>query len=123
MSLAPARSLGAFLKARLAVNGIQCAARSLGTLTAAGLGLLSNMGASSSFGTWRLARHASSFVARRERHCPLYLRSIRRFEHKYAARVASQARSADPEHFAVGFRGLEPQEIGLWISRLERGPA
>src|SRR5450756_3131347 len=44
MSLAPARSRGAFLKARLAVNGIQCAARSFGTLTAAGLGLLSSMG-------------------------------------------------------------------------------
>src|SRR5580698_2463651 len=44
MSLAPARSRGAFLKARLAVNGIQCAARSLGTLTAAGRGLLSSIG-------------------------------------------------------------------------------
>src|SRR6185369_11706254 len=47
MSLAPASSRGAFLKARFAVNGIQCAARSLGTLTAAGRGLLSSMGASS----------------------------------------------------------------------------
>src|SRR5690242_4255101 len=43
MSLAPASSRGAFLNARLAVNGIQCAARSLGTLTAAGRGLLSSM--------------------------------------------------------------------------------
>src|SRR3569832_771019 len=43
MSLAPASSRGAFLKARLAVNGIQCAARSLGTLTAAERGLLSSM--------------------------------------------------------------------------------
>src|SRR5277367_2648343 len=42
MSLAPASSRGAFLKARLAVNGIQCAARSLGTLTAE-CGLLSSM--------------------------------------------------------------------------------
>src|ERR1700716_3993229 len=49
MSLAPASSRGAFLKARLAVNGIQCAARSLGTLTAAGSGLLSSIGASLSF--------------------------------------------------------------------------
>jgi hypothetical protein len=32
----------------LAVNGIQCAAKSLGTLTAGGCGLLSNMAASSS---------------------------------------------------------------------------
>src|SRR5580698_2844164 len=46
MSLAPASSRGAFLKARLAVNGIQCAARSFGTLTAVGVGLLSSMGAS-----------------------------------------------------------------------------
>src|ERR1700742_3928573 len=50
MSLAPASSRGAFLKARLAVNGIQCAARSLGTLTAAGRGLLSSMVASCVFG-------------------------------------------------------------------------
>ena len=44
MSLAPASSRGAFLKARLAVNGIQCAARSFGTLTGLGRGLLSSMG-------------------------------------------------------------------------------
>src|SRR5882762_9615682 len=79
MSLAPASSLGAFLKARFAVNGIQWAARSFGTATAAGRGLLSSMGASSSFGAWR-SREAISFVAIRERHDPLYLRSIRRFE-------------------------------------------
>src|SRR4051794_37335852 len=47
MSLAPASSLGFFLNARLAVKGIQCAARSLGTLTAGAFGLLSSMGASS----------------------------------------------------------------------------
>src|SRR5690349_3186267 len=50
MSLAPASSRGAFLKARLAVKGIQCAARSFGTLTAVA-GLLSSMGAS--IGDWR----------------------------------------------------------------------
>src|SRR5215470_5469067 len=44
MSLAPASSRGAFLKARLAVNGIQCAARSLGTATDDLVGLLSSMG-------------------------------------------------------------------------------
>src|ERR1700722_10618020 len=49
MSLAPASSRGAFLNARLAVNGIQCAARSLGTLTAGESGLLSSIGASSRF--------------------------------------------------------------------------
>src|SRR6202171_1892114 len=46
MSLAPASSLGAFLKARLAVNGIQCAARSFGALTAVGRGLLYSLGPS-----------------------------------------------------------------------------
>src|ERR1700687_99413 len=80
MSLAPASSRGAFLKARLAVNGIQCAARSLGTLTAAGRWLLSSMGASLSFGTWRLSREVISCVAGRERHHPHYFRSIGRFE-------------------------------------------
>src|SRR5216683_3936840 len=80
MSLAPASSLGAFLKARFAVNGIQWAARSFGTVTAAGRGLLSSMGASSSFGAWWRWREAISFVAIRERHGPLYLRSIGRFE-------------------------------------------
>src|SRR4030081_1837701 len=80
MSLAPASSLGAFLKARLAANGIQCAARSFGTLTAAGRGLLSSMGASSSLGAWRLWREAISFGAGRERRGPHYFPSIGRFE-------------------------------------------
>src|SRR6185503_8499304 len=44
MSLAPASSRGFFLNARFAVNGIQCAARSFGTLTDLELGLLSSMG-------------------------------------------------------------------------------
>src|SRR6202521_1181421 len=79
MSLAPASSRGAFLKARLAVNGIQCAARSLGTLTAAGRGLLSSMRASLCFGRG-VCPQAISFAARRERHGPRYLRSIRRLE-------------------------------------------
>src|SRR4029078_3633897 len=43
MSFAPANSRGIFLNARLAVNGIQCAARSFGTLTAGRAGLLSGM--------------------------------------------------------------------------------
>src|SRR5882724_9859483 len=71
MSLAPASSLGAFLKARLAVNGIQCAARSFGTLTAAGRGLLSSMGASSGVGVWRLWCQAISFVAGRKPTTPV----------------------------------------------------
>src|SRR6185369_18093322 len=44
MSLAPASSRGFFLNARFAVNGIQCAARSFGTATGVGRGLLSSMG-------------------------------------------------------------------------------
>src|SRR6185295_16830875 len=44
MSLAPASSRGFFLNARFEVNGIQCAARSFGTLTELGRGLLSSMG-------------------------------------------------------------------------------
>src|SRR6476646_6792006 len=59
MSLAPASSLGAFLKARLAVNGIQCAARSFGTLTAAGL--LSSMGP---LAFWRIGYSDASYQLR-----------------------------------------------------------
>src|SRR6185369_13458463 len=44
MSLAPASIRGFFLNARFAVNGIQCAARSFGTLTELGRALLSSMG-------------------------------------------------------------------------------
>src|ERR1039457_3237187 len=51
MSLAPASIRGARLNARLAVNGIQYAARSFGTLMAAGRGLLSNMGSLLLFST------------------------------------------------------------------------
>src|SRR5882724_9975088 len=123
MSLAPASSRGAFLKARLAVNGIQCAARSLGTLTAAGRGLLSSMGASSSFGAWLLSRKLSASArdwnARRwtisgqsggfGTHCRRWL--------------GSQIGGADPEHFAFRILGVEPEEIDFRIGRFERGPA
>src|ERR1700759_808810 len=61
MSLAPASSRGAFLKARLAVNGIQCAARSLGTLTAGGGGLLSSMAGLFEFSV-DLAQYVSSLA-------------------------------------------------------------
>src|SRR5882724_6080287 len=87
MSLAPASSRGAFLKARLAVKGIQCAARSLGTLTAAGRGLLSSMGASSSFGAWLSVPQAISFGARLERQEVDYFRSIKRFQDALRALV------------------------------------
>src|ERR1700675_3317546 len=103
MSLAPASSRGFFLKARVAVNGIQCAARSLGTLTAVLRGLLSSMGASSSFRAWRGWREAISFAAERERHDPHYFRPIRRFEDRL------EVSGGDPEYFALGILAIEPQ--------------
>src|SRR4051812_38181318 len=57
MSLAPASSRGFFLNARLAVNGIQCAARSFGTLTLVGWGLLSSMAGLFGFGWDYLPRY------------------------------------------------------------------
>src|SRR5689334_13771712 len=69
MSLAPASIRGAFLKARLAVNGIQWAARSFGTLTAGALGLLSSIGASLNGLEGVVALQAISFSQRRERQC------------------------------------------------------
>src|ERR1700687_1329864 len=80
MSLAPASSLGAFLKARLAVNGIQCAARSFGTLTAVGRGLLSSMGGLLRFGNWRLCRKLSASLRDGNASGPLYYSLFRRFE-------------------------------------------
>src|SRR5260370_24807821 len=79
MSLAPASSLGAFLKARFAVKGIQWAARSFGTLTAAGRGLLSSMGASCVLGC---GGSRASYQLRCDTGTPLGLnfRSIGRFE-------------------------------------------
>src|SRR3982074_3733266 len=79
MSLAPASSLGAFLKARFAVKGIQWAARSFGTLTAAGRGLLSSMGASCGLGC---GGSPVRYQARCEPGTPLglYFHSIGRFE-------------------------------------------
>src|SRR5579862_1926797 len=62
MSLAPANSRGAFLKARLAVNGIQCAARSLGTLTAGERGLLSSMAGLFEFSVGRVAQYVRIFA-------------------------------------------------------------
>src|SRR5258705_10543173 len=79
MSLAAASSLGAFLKARLAVNGIQCAARSFGTLTAAGRGLLSRMGASCVLENWRLRRKLSASLRDGNASGPLYFRPFRGF--------------------------------------------
>src|SRR3954471_15835876 len=61
MSLAPASIRGACLKARLAVNGIQNAARSFGTLTADGGGLLSSIDILMHFAGAAVARQAISF--------------------------------------------------------------
>src|SRR6195256_1040278 len=79
MSLAPASSLGAFLKARFAVKGIQWAARSFGTLTAAGRGLLSSMGASCVLGC---GGYRASYQLRGDTGPPpgLFFRSIGRCE-------------------------------------------
>src|SRR5207249_7520671 len=76
MSLAPASSRGFFLNARFAVNGIQCAARSFGTATGVGLGLLSSMGGL--FSVWGDSyRQTISFVPERERqHAVIFPRNI-----------------------------------------------
>src|ERR1700688_2954205 len=117
MSLAPASSRGAFLKARLAVNGIQCAARSLGTLTAAGRGLLSSMGASSSFAAGRRCPEAISFDAGRKRHQPHYFHTIGLFgdglrggpaQRGVAGRPASEIAAGNPDHSALRILGVEP---------------
>src|SRR6185436_11009849 len=69
MSFAPASSRGIFLKARLAVNGIQCAARSFGTLTAGRGGLLSSIGCLFGFGVRDLRGTLSASHAWRNRRC------------------------------------------------------
>src|ERR1700722_9582890 len=79
MSLAPASSRGAFLKARLAVNGIQCAARSLGTLTADGRGLLASMAGLFEFCGETVGRQFSSFTGRSKRRETDYFRRDRAF--------------------------------------------
>src|ERR1700716_2751575 len=124
MSLAPASSRGAFLKARLAVNGIQCAARSLGTLTAAGRGLLSSIGTSSKFWIWRLFKfwdvaafaQAISFVAILKRRRVAIFPS---FRGDFTSRRALLVGGPDPEPLALGFLGIEPQQRQLWKCGLE----
>src|SRR5258708_36575661 len=92
MSLAPASSLGAFLKARLAVNGIQCAARSFGTLTAVGRGLLSSMRASCGLGIGESG-------ARDQLRCETGTPTDRISVHSDSLRTAcSQIGGAGPEH-------------------------
>src|SRR5437762_13020642 len=98
MSLAPASSRGFFLKARFAVNGIQCAARSFGTLRAGRGGLLSNMGASLAFWAWGWRpsyqlRRASGTAIRRD-----------------ISAQSAEVGGGNPEHFALRVLGIEPQQ-------------
>src|SRR5437868_8692320 len=99
MSLAPASSRGAFLKARLAVNGIQCAARSFGTLTAGWAGLLSSMGASSRVGDDGLARGYQLHA-----HGGIQPGAI------FAPNSLSEIGGGDPEHLALGVFRVKPEQ-------------
>src|SRR5262245_2471244 len=101
MSLAPASSRGAFLKARFAVNGIQCAARSLGTLTGDLVGLLSSMG----------GLFACCGATLEER-----LSASRRAGNARGRDISAQSEIGrrDPEHFAFGILGIEPEQRQLW---------
>src|SRR5207245_950855 len=107
MSLAPASSRGAFLKARLAVNGIQCAARSFGTLTAGWAGLLSSMGAS--------FHVCGATEGRKLPASQLRGNSTRRDISAQAGvqadiQSASEIGSRDPEHLALGVFRVEPEQ-------------
>src|SRR6476661_7258560 len=110
MSLAPASSLGAFLKARLAVNGIQCAARSFGTLTAAGRWLLSSMGAS--------LRVSGVVAAPKLPASPGHGNVVPR---DICARSGGfEIGCADPEYFAFGILGVEPEQRQLRIGGFQQ---
>src|SRR4051812_17061518 len=117
MSLAPASSRGFFLNARLAVNGIQCAARSFGTLTLGELGLLSSMAGLVGFG-WA-ACQITSFALRRER------RDAVIFPRNHAVHTSNSLEigGRDPEHFALGILGIEPEQRQLRERVFKRRPA
>src|SRR4051794_28990919 len=108
MSLAPASSRGFFLKARFAVNGIQCAARSFGTLTAWERGLLSNMGASLAFGAWGWR---PSYQLRRASGTAI-LRDI--------SAQSAEVGGRNPEYFALRILAIKPQQRQLRVGGLER---
>src|SRR3954466_8199429 len=112
MSLAPASSRGAFLKARFAVNGIQCAARSLGTLTAAGRGLLSSMAGLffQKRGGWLGKYQLSHKTGTLE---PAIFPALWANSGRSRFTSASQIAGADPEHFAFGILGVEPKQRQL----------
>src|SRR5438477_2778543 len=118
MSLAPASSRGAFLKARLAVNGIQCAARSFGTLTAGEAGLLSSIGAS----VWGLASLLEPKLPASRRHENVNNQRALALKPRIciAAEVLCQIGCGNPEHFAFGLLGVEPEQRKMRTGILER---
>src|SRR6185437_7463078 len=115
MSFAPASSRGAFLKARLAVNGIQCAARSFGTLTEGEFGLLSSMGASSRVGG--LGASTTLSASARDTNVK-YLRYFRLLQRNGALR-SGQVCDCNPEHFGFRILGVEPKQRQLRIGCLD----
>src|SRR5580704_14308174 len=118
MSLAPASSRGAFLKARLAVNGIQCAARSFGTLRAGEAGLLSSMGASR--WDWRRLLGAKLPASRRHENFNNQRALALSPRICMAAEFLCQIGRGDPEHLAFGFLSVEPEQRKMGTSILER---
>src|SRR5580692_8535558 len=116
MSLAPASSRGAFLKARLAVNGIQCAARSFGTLTAGVFGLLSSMGPLRVFAGFLGAGITLSASAG-----GVNVKNLRVFRllQRNVAQRSDQICGRNPEHFGLRILGVEPKQGGLRIGRFE----
>src|SRR4030095_13756840 len=109
MSLAPASIRGFFLNAGFAVNGIQCAARSFGTATGVGRGLLSSMGGL--FSVWDDAL-APNYQFRPLTGTPAH-RDIS------VQDAGSEIGGGDPEHFALGILGVEPEQRQLRIGGLE----
>src|SRR4051812_47923262 len=120
MSLAPASSRGFFLKARLAVNGIQCAARSFGTLTAGRAGLLSSISRPLHFRARRIC--AVRYQLRRfgeTDDAANYCRSERPFDGGCTARLAASGlRWYQPGNMAE--KAKKPQKLR---ARLPRGLA
>src|SRR5207248_6018023 len=112
MSLAPASSRGAFLNARFAVNGIQCAARSFGTLTLVGRGLLSSMAASLSSGVGEFDLKLSASPAYGNADTAHICTAVGEFEGDGGKPGAhrSEIGGADPEHFGFGILGVEPEQ-------------
>src|SRR5689334_19763139 len=115
MSLAPASIRGAFLKARLAVNGIQWAARSFGTLTAGALGLLSSIGASLSVRSGGLDCKLSASASDGNANV---LRSLARLRW-IVARSSAEVRGRGEKHLAFRIFGIEPEQWQLRIGGLD----